>query len=202
MSKFSINGSDTWAQSGADGTIVNVAHAVNTTTAAKVFTSRSIYEDVPGTLKCSITPKSAKNMFIVRAHLYSGGWTTALDVAPLFRVYWGFDSSCPNTFGPLWGDAAYYANLNLPHGVNAGTYKYGKGDNNASSLPDLILTAGSIPFNTSTTSPVYFAIKWAAGYEANSRTLYWNRAINTSNAYNPIHTCTMTVSEVSAKGVV
>ena len=200
MTRFSIDGNRTQRELLGDSAVINVAYAYNTTTGSKVFASRSLYEDVPGTLKCSITPSSTKNSFIVRAHLYSGGWNGSTDVAPLFRVYWGFDSTCPYPFGPLWTEQAGYATRNYPHGVNAGQYRYGRGDNNSSAASDLILTAGSIPFPTAIPSTVHFAIKWACGYEAGSRTLYWNRAINTGNAYNPIHTCTMTVSEILTKG--
>lgn len=194
----SFNGSNGFAGNQYNGAVIQTAYAQNTTTGTKVFSSRSVYEEVPGTLRCSLTPKFAQSAFIIRVHLYWGGWNGSTDVAPLFRVYWGNSAgSYPYPVGPLWNDGQLSNNVSQTHGVNGGWYYYAFGDGNHSATTDNILTIGTA--NNGTTSTKYFALMWACGYEASSRTLYWNRAINTGNAYNPIHNCTMTVSEVLIK---
>lgn len=194
----SFKGSQGFYGNQSNGAIIQTAYAQNTTTGSKVFASRSVYEEVPGTLRCQITPKYKNSAFIVRVHLYWGGWNTGTDVAPLFRVYWGTAlGTYSYPVGPLWNEGQLSNNVNQTHGVNGGWYYYGFGDNNHSATTDNILTVGSA--NDGSTNTKYFALMWACGYEAGSRTLYWNRAINTGNAYNPIHNCTMTVSEVLIK---
>lgn len=177
------------------GAILQTVFSTNTTTGSKVFSSRSVYEEVPGTLRVSLTPKSRNSVYIVRAHLYWGGWNTGTDIAPLFRVYWGTSAgSYTRPLGPLYNEGQLPGDLSSPSGCNDGYYVYGFGDNNCSAFPGHILTAGTA--NDSTLNQKHFALMWACGYEAGSRTLYWNRGIGTGNAYNPIHNCTLSVSEI------
>jgi len=181
-----------------NGAVLQTAVATNNTPASKVFSSRSVYEEVPGTLRVSITPRSKYSVFVARAHIYWGGWNGSTDVSPLFRIYWGSSlGSYTKPLGPFWGGGAVSGNANYPHGVNTGTYHYGFGDNNHSAQSDQILTVGTANDGTSNTK--YFALMWACGYEANTRTIYWNRSINTSNAYNPYHNCTLAISEILVK---
>jgi len=197
MRRLSISGSGRQSDNLGAGAPIQVAYSYNTTTGSKVFSSRSTYESVPGTLRCNLVRGNANSNFVVRAHLYWGGYNASIDVAPLFRVFWGTTAStCDNTLGPLWQGGHNGSNVSVTSGANAGYYRYGRGDNNASTEVEYLLTAGGVP-NVGSGASIYFEVKWAAGYEAGSRTLYWNRGINTGNAYNPIHTCGMTVTEVS-----
>lgn len=203
MQRFNITGStytgqSTTSQVSNKGTVLQVAYGENTTSSTKVFSSRSVYEHVPGYLYTSLTRKSTSSYFVARAHIHWGGFNASIDVAPLFRVYYGNNLTDTNrVLGPLWQSGRMASNTSVTHGVNAGHYRYGKGDNNSSSEVDFVLTSGAVDtFLAYEGLPIYFAVKWACGYEANSRTLYWNRSINSGNAYNPIHTCGFTITEV------
>jgi hypothetical protein len=194
----SFKGSKNWAGAQFNGAVIQTAVGYNTTNSTKVFAARSTYEEVPGTLRCSLTPKFANSAFIVRVHLYWGGFTGGTDVATMFKIGWGTAAGqYPMTLGPLWNEGQISENKSQTSGVNTGSYYYNFGDGNHSACPDSILTIGNA-YNGDT-STKHFALLWACGYEASSRTLYWNRTINTGNAYNPNHTCTMTVSEVLIK---
>lgn len=194
----SFKGSEGWLGAQRNNAVIQTVVGQNTTTGSKVFSSRSVYEEVPGQLRVAITPKFKNSIFIARVHLYWGGYNGSTDVAPNFRVYWGTTAGVyPNALGPLWYGGQIPENKSLPHGVHTGTYYYAFGDSNASTVYDQILAIGSA--NDGTVNTKHFALQWACGYEASARTLYWNRGINTGNAYNPIHTCTMTVSEVLMK---
>ena len=172
------------------GGVIQLAYGYNYTSASKVFSSRSTYEEVPGNLRCTITPKAVGNIMIINAHIAWGGWSGATDVGALFRVYKSIN-------GGTFESCGNYSNTVPPgtgtnSGVATGVYKYNQGDNNSSFDSDDILIHETV----TSTLPTTYAIYWACGYEANSRTLYWNRSINSGNSYNPTHTCTITAMEV------
>jgi hypothetical protein len=130
---------------------------------------------------------------IVQAHFAWGGWVTTTDVSAIFRLYKSTNG------GSSWAAAGTYSNTVAPgssanSGVATGCYKYNQGDTNSSFDSDDILIYDTVG---STASTIY-ALWWACGYEANSRTIYWNRSVNTGNSYNPTHTCTIVATEIKA----
>jgi hypothetical protein len=179
------------------GAIVNSAVGYNVSTSSKVFASYNVYEEVPGNLRATITPKAVGNIMVLHAHLHWGGWTRTVDVGVNFRVRKSYDNgSTWLEVGPsqvsstsfISGNAAGHA----PAQVHTGCYKYNKGDSNYSNEKDSLLVHDVV---TNAVSTIY-AVHWGCGYSP-SRTIYWNRGINFgSNLYNPAHTCTLTATEV------
>ena len=179
------------------GAIVNSAIGYNVSTSTKSFASYNVYEDVPGTLRATITPKAVGNIMVIHAHLHWGGWNKTTDNATHFRVRKSYDSgstwvevgpSQNGTSSYITGSAAGYA----PAACHTGCYKYNKGDSNYSNEKDSLLVHDVV---TNAVSTIY-AIHWACGYSP-ARTFYWNRGQNGhANPYNPAHTCTITVTEV------
>jgi hypothetical protein len=197
----SFRGSGGIAQALPIGGEVQTAVGRNTSTAAQVFAVRSQFEPVPGKLECTLTPTSANSIILVRAHIAWGGWTgrSSTDVGVGFRIYRSTKSaSGAQQWTPhgqyLTSNIPFLTNNNSPLGVATGVYKYNQGDNNSSWGSDHILIADRAYTTDSTT----FAVWWCCLYEAGSRTLYWNRSINTGNSYNPTHTCTITATELKA----
>ena len=176
-----------------NGSVLQSAVGRNDTVSSKVFTARSVWEEVPGTLRCTLTPKESGNIVVVRSHLFWGGWAGTTDVSAIFRIFSSTDS------GSTWTAFGNYQSTIIgatgaAQGVATGKYKYSQGDSNASAMSDNILIHGTV----TSTSPTIFAVFWACGYEANTRTLYWNRTINTSNSYNPRHFCSIQATEIKA----
>lgn len=176
-----------------NGSVLQSAVGRNDTKSTKVFTARSVWEEVPGTLRCTLTPKESGNIVVVRSHLFWGGWNNTVDVSAIFRIFSSTDNgSTWNAFGNY--QSTIVGATGSAQGVATGKYKYAQGDNNASAMSDNILIHDTV----SSTSPHIFAVFWACGYEANSRTLYWNRTINTGNAYNSRHFCSIQATEIKA----
>lgn len=189
-----LTGSDTGLPQSAyaSGSILKAAVGYNYTTASRVFTSRSTYEAVPGGLTCTITPSAVGNIMVINAHIAWGGWYGTTDVAANFKIY-------KNINGAGWQPCGNYSSTvasgsSSTQGVATGCYKYNQGDSNSSFDSDDILIHEVV----TSTDPTVYAVWWACGYEANSRTLYWNRSVNTGNSYNPTHTCTITAMEIKA----
>lgn len=174
------------------GQPIQQAYGQNTTSGTKVFSAWNTFEEVPGQLRCSITP-TANNYIILQAHLYWGGWnTTSLDVAANFRFFKSTNGgSTWTTAGTYATDAGLGAQATI--GVGTGSYHYNWGDTNSSSLQDNMLV-----WDENITAGVehIYCVQWACGYAPSSRTLYWNRSINTGNSYNPIHVCSITATEI------
>ena len=202
----SFRGSGGIAQALPIGGQIQTAVGLNTISATKVFTVRSDFEPVPGKLECTLTPTSANSIVLVKAHIAWGGWTrtntavtsaSGIDVGVGFRIY---RSTNDNKGMQRWiphgqyntSNIPYLTNNNSPLGIATGCYKYNQGDTNGSFDSDDILIADRV----NSTDPVTFAVWWACLYEAGSRTIYWNRSINTGNSYNPTHTCTITATEL------
>lgn len=187
----SFKGSEGIAGAAAFGAPIQIALGQNTSTGTKVFTSRNSYDEVPGTLRATLTPNDANNYIMIRAHIAWGGWASTTDVGAGFRIYKSIDNgSSWLRFGPHYPEVQ--SGTGQPQGVATGVYKYNQGDTNSSFDSDDIL----IIDKAGSTSSTIFAVFWSCLYEANSRTLYWNRSINTGNAYNPIHTCTIAAYEL------
>lgn len=172
------------------GGVVKSAINYSYATGSRSFPSRNVYEEVPGSLMVEITPTEVGNIMIIKAHIAWGGWTRSNDVAANFRVYYSTDGN------RSWAPFGVYA----PHvvsaaGVATGTYKYNQGNNDSSLESDGILISSPV----TSTSPHTFAIWWACGYEASSRTLYWNRPIATGSSYNPTHTCSIQAIEIKGR---
>lgn len=176
------------------GSILKAAVGYNVTTATRVFPSRSTYEAVPGGLTCTITPSAVGNIMVINAHIAWGGWygTNNIDVSALFRIYKNVNNTGWVSCGNYSSTVANGSSSNS--GVATGCYKYNQGDTNSSFDSDDILIHEVV----TSTDPTVYAVWWACGYEANSRTLYWNRSVNTGNSYNPTHTCTITAMEIKA----
>ena len=180
------------------GAIVNSAVGYNVSVSSKVFASYNVYEEVPGNLRATITPKAVGNIMVLHAHLHWGGWNRTTDVGVNFRVRKSYDNgSTWLEVGPsqvsstsfISGNAAGYA----PAQVHTGCYKYNKGDGNYSNEKDSLLVHDVV---TNAVSTIY-AVHWGCGYAPTIRTIYWNRGISgVSNLYNPTHTCTLTATEV------
>ena len=188
----SFKGSDGWIGGLPQGAPIQVAVGYQSASATRVFPSRSTYEEVPGGLRCTLTPTNANNQVVVKAHFAWGGWnTTTADVGAGFRILKKFGTS------QTWiNHGSYFPDIpttvNVPSGVATGVYKYAQGDTNSSFDSDDILIVGP----AGSTQPITFALHWCCLYEAGSRTLYWNRSINSGNSYNPTHTCTITAMEL------
>ena len=180
------------------GAIVNSAIGYNVSTSTKSFASYNTFEEVPGTLRATITPKAVGNIMILHAHLNWGGWTRTQDIGMNFRVRKSYDNgstwvevgpSQNGTSSYITGNAGGYA----PAAGHTGSYKYSKGDGNASTEKDSLLVHDIV---TNLTSTIY-AVHWGQGYAPGIRTAYWNRTINgIANGYQPVHTCTITATEV------
>lgn len=171
------------------GGVVQSAISYSTAVGTRVFPSRNVYEEVPGLLRVELTPNQVDNVVIIKCHIAWGGWTRSTDVAANFRIRYSNDGN------RTWNDFGVYA----PHvvdaaGVATGTYKYNQGNNDGSMDSDNILISGPVK----STAPHTFAVWWACGYDT-TRTLYWNRAINTGNSYNPTHTCSIQAIEIKGK---
>lgn len=179
------------------GAIVNSAVGYNVSTSTKTFASYNVYEDVPGNLRATITPKAVGNIMVIHAHLHWGGWSRTVDNGTNFRVRKSYDSgstwvevgpSQNGTSSYISGNTAGYA----PAFCHTGSYKYNKGDGNYGNEKDSLLVHDVV---TNAVSTIY-AIHWACGYYP-GRTFYWNRGPAAhANPYNPAHTCTITVTEV------
>lgn len=170
------------------GGVVQSTISYSTAVGSRVFPSRNVYEEVPGFLRVELKPHEVGNIVIIKAHIAWGGWGTT-DVAANFRIMYSTDGN------RTWNNFGVYA----PHvvdaaGVATGTYKQ-KGDSNSSFDADNILISAPVL----STAPHTFSVFWACGYEASSRTLYWNRGINTGNSYNPTHTCTIQAIEIKGR---
>lgn len=175
------------------GQPIQQAYGQNITNGTKVFTAWNTFEAVPGGLSCSITPKAVGNIMIIQAHLFWGGSNfTSIDVAANFRVFKSINGGSFASCGTYSTDAGLGAQATI--GVATGDYFYNWGDSNGSALEDQILIYDTV----TSTLPTVYAIYWACGYAPNSRTLYWNRTINTGNSYNPTHTCSITATEIKA----
>ena len=186
-----FKGSEGLAGAAAFGSPLQIAVGQNLTTGTKVFTSRNAYEEVPGNLRATLTASDPNNYIMIRAHIAWGGWGSATDVAAGFRIYKSTNSgSTWQRFGPHYPEVE--GGSSIQHGVATGTYKYSQGDTNSSFDSDDIL----IIDRAGSTSSTIYGVFWCCLYEANSRTLYWNRSINTGNAYNPVHTCTIAAYEL------
>jgi hypothetical protein len=173
--------------------VIQTAYGYNVTSGTRVFPTRSTYEPVPGNLQCTITPTTVGNTMIINAHLAWGGWNnTSNDLSALFRVFKSINGGAFVSAGVYSNDVPPGASTNS--GVATGVYKYNMGDTNSSWDSDNILIHETI----TSTLPTVYAIYWACGYEAGSRTIYWNRSVNSGNSYNPTHTCTITATEVNA----
>jgi hypothetical protein len=182
------------------GAIVNSAVGYNVSISSKLFSSYNVYEEVPGQLRATITPKAVGNIMVLHAHLHWGGWydRSSVDVGVNFRVRKSYDNGStwvevgPSQIGTssyITGSAAGYA----PAACHTGCYKYNKGNANFSNEKDSLLVHDIV---TNATSTIY-AVHWGCGYAPTSRTIYWNRGVNFgSNLYNPTHTCTLTATEV------
>lgn len=159
-------------------------------TGSRTFPSRNIYEEVPGTLRVELTPDAIDNIVIIKAHIAWGGWQRTTDVAANFRIMYSTDGN------RSWQPFGVYA----PHvvdaaGVATGTYKYNQGNTDSSFESDGILISDTVK----STARHTFSVFWACGYDASTRTLYWNRSINTGNSYNPTHTCSIQAIEIKGK---
>ena len=196
----SFRGSDGFAGLLKRGAPLQSRFGLNTTASTRVFPSRSVFEEVPGSLRCTLTPYDKDNQVEVRCHLAWGGWTrtstgigtfSGIDVSALFRIYKSINNGASWT---IHGQYSPSENTSISGsiGIATGCYKYNQGDTNSSFDSDDILVVDS----AGSTSPTIFALFWACGYEANSRTIYWNRSINTGNSYNPTHTCTIVATEI------
>jgi hypothetical protein len=172
------------------GSVIQSALGRNNTSSTRVFTQRSVWEEVPGTLRCVLQPKESGNTVVVRSHLFWGGWSGSTDVSALFRIFYTTNGSTWNPFGNY--NSTINGATSSAQGTATGRYNYAHGDNNASSWSDNILIHDTV----SSTSVHTFAVFWACGYEANVRTLYWNRTINTGNSYNPSHFCSIQATEI------
>jgi len=172
--------------------VLQTAYGFNVTTATRVFPTRSTYEPVPGLLQCTLTPLAVGSVMIINAHIAWGGWTNAVDVSAIFRVFKSIGGGAFVSCGTYSNDVAPGSSANS--GVATGCYKYNKGDTNGSFDSDDILIYETV----TSTLPTTYAIYWACGYEAGSRTIYWNRSINSGNSYNPTQTCTITATEIKA----
>ena len=156
----------------------------------RTFPSRNVYEEVPGTLRVEMTPKEVGNIVIIKAHIAWGGWLASTDVAANFRIMYSDDGN------RSWKPFGVYA----PHvvdaaGVATGCYKYNQGNDNSSFDSDDILISSPV----TSTSKHTFSVFWACGYDASTRTLYWNRSVNTGNSYNPTHTCSIQAIEIKGR---
>lgn len=172
------------------GAPLKVALGYNSTVASKVFSARSVYEEVPGRLRVYTKPAAVGNTMAIRAHIFWGGWSsTSIDVAAQFRIYKTVDD------GINWTPAGDYGNAATPAGANVATgyYRYNTGNSDGSAEECNILIKDTI----TSTAPTIYALFWGCGYEAGSRTLYWNRSINhfSGQAYNPTHLCVMEATE-------
>jgi hypothetical protein len=159
----------------------------------RTFPARSQYEEVPGKLRAYIKPLAIGNTMMIRAHLFWGGWqATAADVAAQFRVYKSFDDGFNWIAAGNYGTAAAIPSAN----VATGYYRYNLGNSDASIEDDQILISDTV----TSLQPTIYAILWSCGYEASSRTLYWNLANSWGAAedYNSVHTCTIEVTEIKA----
>jgi len=175
------------------GTVLQCAWGFNTVNGSATFGTRSIFGHVPGKLFCEIKPLAVNNKIVIDAHLFWGGWQ-GTDIAVNFRVM-------KRVNGSRWTFAGMYGGDPVPgtsgtYGVATGEYIYrrGSGDSNSSSKSDNLQVEDTV---TSTDIHQY-AIMWACAYDANSRTLLWNRANNYGNSYNPHHTCTIVATEYQA----
>lgn len=191
MSTITVSGS-TGIAAAQSGEIVQMVYGTNYSQGTKVFTAWNTFEEVPGNLRATITPKSTSNKIIISAKLHWGGFYGTTDVAANFRIMKSTNG------GTSW---SYVGNYNTDAGlgqqatigVGTGLYRYNMGDTNASSMGDNILMAD---LNVTSTSSTIYAVHWACGYAPNTRTLYWNRTVNTSNAYNSTHINTITLTEI------
>lgn len=175
----------------SSGQPIQVAYGQNTTNATKVFTAWNTFEAVPGGLSCTLTPKTAGNIVIIQAHLFWGGSNyQSNDCAANFRVYKSVGGGAWTSAGTYATDAGLGAQAAI--GVGTGIYMYNWGDSNASALDDHLLVYDTVSSVAATT----YAIWWACGYAPTSRTLYWNRTVNSGNSYNPFHTCSITATEI------
>lgn len=176
----------------SSGSVLKAAVGYNYTTGTRVFTTRNTWEAVPGGLSCTITPSAVGNIMVISAHIAWGGWNGTTDAAANFRIYKNVNNtgwvSCGNYSSTAPNDS------NSTTGVATGCYKYNMGDSNGSFDSDDILIHEVV----TSTDPTIYAVWWSCGYERNSRTLYWNRPVNTGNSYNPTHTCTISAMEIKA----
>ena len=174
----------------ASGSILQTAWGYNTVNAGQVFSNRSAFGHVPGKLMCELTPQQVGNKITLEAHLFWGGWN-GTDVAANFRFF-------KRIKGGTWISAGVYSSNPIPNssanfGVGTGEYIYrrGSGSNGTAKTDDMMLQD-----TVTSTERHEYAVFWACGYEAGSRTLLWNRASNYGNSYNPIHTCTIVATEI------
>lgn len=173
------------------GQAVQVAYGENTTNSTKVFAAWNTFEAVPGNLQCTLTPRAVGNTVVIQAHLFWGGSQyTSNDCAANFRVYKSVGGAAFVSAGTYATDAGLGAQATI--GVGCGFYSYNWGDTNGSSLPESLLVYDTVTSNATT----IYAIYWACGYAPTSRTLYWNRTVNSGNSYNPFHTCSITATEL------
>ena len=172
------------------GGVVQSAIGYNFATGTRSFPSRNVYEHVPGILQVEMTPKEVGNIIIIKAHIAWGGWTSSTDVAANFRLFYSTDGN--RSFSPFGNYAPHVVEA---AGVATGCYKYNQGNDNSSFDSDDILFSAPV----TSTAPHTFAVFWACGYEASTRTIYWNRSINTGNSYNPTHTCSIQAIEIKGR---
>lgn len=180
------------------GAVIQSNRQQNQTQATKVFSSWNVFEEVPGTLRATITPTAVGNQVLIAAHIAWGGWSNSIDVAANFRIRKLVASGNPQASFQNAGGYTTNAGLGIQStiGVATGCYKWNQGNTNSSWDSDDILISDTV----SIVSPTIYGVFWACGYAPNSRTLYWNRSIESSQgiSYNPVHVCTITVTEIKA----
>jgi hypothetical protein len=172
------------------GGVVQSAINYSYATGSRTFPSRNVYEEVPGRLMVEIRPKEVGNIIIIKAHIMWGGWNGATDVAANFRIFYSTDGN--RSFSPF---GTYAPHVVDAAGVATGAYFYSQGNADSSYDSDDILISAPVK----STAPHTFAVWWACGYEASSRTLYWNRGVNTGQSYNPTHTCSIQAIEIKGR---
>lgn len=183
----------------ASKTILQTSYGFNITAGSQTFGTRSAFGHVPGRLTCLIRPHEIGNKITLEAHLYWGGWqganqSGAYDCAANFRFMKRVNNGRWSFAGSYGGDPV--PGTSGTYGVGTGAYRYNwvADSSNATSMFDEMMVQDTV-----TEIGLHeYAVMWACGYEANSRTLLWNRNYNTGNSYNPFHTCTIVATEVKA----
>lgn len=172
------------------GGVVQSAINYSTAVGSRVFPARNVYEETPAALRVEIKPKEVGNIIIIKAHFAWGGWNGTTDVAANFRIMYSTDGN------RSWAPFGVYA----PHvvdaaGVATGAYFYSQGNADSSMDSDDILISAPV----TSTAQHTFSIWWACGYDASTRTIYWNRGVNTGQSYNPTHTCSLQAIEIKGR---
>ena len=175
------------------GQPIQMAYGESQNNGSKVFTAWNTFEEVPGGLRATITPKFANSKMIIQAKIFWGGVSGTTDVAANFRILKSIDGGSTWTKGNMEYSTDAGLGIQSEIGVATGTYMYNMGDGNSSSIQDNILMVDTSADSTAST---IYAVHWACGYAPNSRTLYWNRTIAGGNSYNSPHINTITVTEI------